>query len=168
MWAKRVLCNWGRVKRRTGALRNESSTLMHRRNEESVCCVCVLRARQRVEVGRAKGHRRVGAGTGKKREGSVREGKRARKRRYEVPYTGTHQGACWSKRSPRFFSFLFPLYTLQCSKSLSFALLTAQLVPEDFARRIIPLNRFLKEAQKNKRSNGNRRIVAFNISVTAD
>ena len=38
-------------------------------------------ARQREEVRIAKGHRRVGAGTGKEREGSVREGKRARKRR---------------------------------------------------------------------------------------
>ena len=35
----------------------------------SVCCVCV-RARQREEVGRAKGHRRrVGAGTGKGERG---------------------------------------------------------------------------------------------------
>ena len=93
----------------------------------------------------------------------MREGKRARKRRYEVPYTVPP-----IERSLSFLFFLSIPYSVQGSKSLSFALLTAQLVPEDFARRIIPLNRFLKEAQKNKRSNGNRRIVAFNISVTAD
>ena len=44
-------------------------------------CVVRVRARQREEVRRAKGHRRVGAGTGKEREGSVREGKWAQKRR---------------------------------------------------------------------------------------